>query len=241
MSEFPKEAFETIGCYVYRLIDPRNGKTFYVGKGQKNRVFDHIKGDLKFETDEDEISTKMQTIRDIHQEGKEVIHIIHRFGMTQSEALEVEAALIDVYDNSLTNIQSGYNPDRGIMNAEDLIRIFEVPEYEEPEGIDYIIIKTKNSTIEINGSLYEATRRAWKLKLDTANQYPYVISTIDGIVKEVYKVDRWYLSDINDPKSRIQFDGVVAPNNIRTLFINKKIPAKYRQKGSAYPALYKKK
>ena len=30
--------------YVYRLIDPRNGTTFYVGRGQGNRVFSHAAG-----------------------------------------------------------------------------------------------------------------------------------------------------------------------------------------------------
>jgi len=32
----------TMKFYVYRLIDPRSGVTFYVGKGQGNRVFTHI-------------------------------------------------------------------------------------------------------------------------------------------------------------------------------------------------------
>ena len=32
---------EKIGNYVYRLIDPRNGETFYVGKGKGNRIFSH--------------------------------------------------------------------------------------------------------------------------------------------------------------------------------------------------------
>lgn len=44
LQEFPSEVFDKLGYYVYRLIDPRNGDTFYVGKGQRNRVFDHIKG-----------------------------------------------------------------------------------------------------------------------------------------------------------------------------------------------------
>ena len=30
---------------VYRLIDPRNGETFYVGRGKGNRVFSHIRAD----------------------------------------------------------------------------------------------------------------------------------------------------------------------------------------------------
>jgi len=36
---FSEEVIEKIGHYVYRLIDPRNGNTFYVGRGQGNRVF----------------------------------------------------------------------------------------------------------------------------------------------------------------------------------------------------------
>ena len=41
---FPQEVVEALRHYVYRLIDPRNGETFYVGKGQGQRVFDHVSG-----------------------------------------------------------------------------------------------------------------------------------------------------------------------------------------------------
>ena len=43
---FPNEIHEALGYYVYRLIDPRNGQTFYVGKGKGNRVFSHAKQQL---------------------------------------------------------------------------------------------------------------------------------------------------------------------------------------------------
>jgi hypothetical protein len=33
--------------YVYRLIDPRNGETFYVGVGRGKRVLDHVRGTLQ--------------------------------------------------------------------------------------------------------------------------------------------------------------------------------------------------
>ncbi|WP_250481199.1 hypothetical protein [Caballeronia sp. GAOx1] len=36
---------------MYRLIDPRNGETFYVGKGKENRVFQHIRAEKDFEDD----------------------------------------------------------------------------------------------------------------------------------------------------------------------------------------------
>ena len=38
----PIEVQEELGNYVYRLIDPRNGETFYVGKGKGNRIYAHI-------------------------------------------------------------------------------------------------------------------------------------------------------------------------------------------------------
>jgi hypothetical protein len=42
MECFSAYACEKLGSYVYRLLDPRTGKTFYIGKGVNNRVFDHI-------------------------------------------------------------------------------------------------------------------------------------------------------------------------------------------------------
>lgn len=32
---FPPEVADILKWYVYRLIDPRNGETFYVGKGRE--------------------------------------------------------------------------------------------------------------------------------------------------------------------------------------------------------------
>ena len=39
INEFSNEVISKLNYYVYRLIDPRNGQTFYVGKGKGNRVF----------------------------------------------------------------------------------------------------------------------------------------------------------------------------------------------------------
>jgi hypothetical protein len=245
MNKFPKESFDTLGYYVYRLIDPCNGKTFYIGKGKENRVFDHVNDELRFsnsvdnnEFTEDEVSAKIKTIRDIHHAGLNVIHIIHRYELTEKEAMEVEAALIDDYSVGITNIQSGYNADRGIIETQTLINKLSADEFVEPNEHDYVIIKTKLNTIETNGSLYEATRRAWHLSLDKVKTYPYVLSTINGVVEEVYEVDNWYESE---EMNRVEFNGHVAPDHVRNLFIHKKLPACYREKGMASPALYKKK
>ena len=42
--QFPVKLADEVKYYVYRLIDPRNGQTFYVGKGKRNRVFMHAQG-----------------------------------------------------------------------------------------------------------------------------------------------------------------------------------------------------
>jgi len=39
--------------YFYRLIDPRNGSTFYVGRGQGDRIFAHAAGQQKASDPED--------------------------------------------------------------------------------------------------------------------------------------------------------------------------------------------
>ena len=38
INEFPTEVISELKYYVYRLIDPRNGETFYVGKGKGNEL-----------------------------------------------------------------------------------------------------------------------------------------------------------------------------------------------------------
>jgi uncharacterized protein len=45
VGSFPAGVALQLKTYVYRLIDPRNGETFYVGKGRGNRVFSHIRAE----------------------------------------------------------------------------------------------------------------------------------------------------------------------------------------------------
>ena len=86
-SMFSTDVISKIDNYVYRLIDPRDFQTFYVGRGVGNRAFQHAKDELKhFEDDEDELTTKLKQIREIRLSGKEVICVIHRFGLTREQA-----------------------------------------------------------------------------------------------------------------------------------------------------------
>src|SRR6056297_87345 len=120
LNEFPSEVIDKIGYYVYRLIDPRNGETFYVGKGKGNRVFQHMKGaiDLK---GTDSISEKLNTIYEILNAGLDVIHVIHRHGMDEKIAFEVEAAVIDSYPNTTNIVGGAGSNDFGPMNALEIV------------------------------------------------------------------------------------------------------------------------
>ena len=60
VKEFSKEAIDNLKYYVYKLIDPRDGKVFYIGKGKGNRVFSHINLSLRYESRDEEISDKMK-------------------------------------------------------------------------------------------------------------------------------------------------------------------------------------
>lgn len=255
MKSFSPEVCKQIKYYVYRLIDPRNGQTFYVGKGKDNRVFAHVNDALKNyegksyidkDSAEDDTSAKIQTIRDIKNEGLDVIHVIHRYGMTNDEAFEVESALMDAYPG-LTNIQGGHNNDRGITNVISLQQKYSLEIYEEKSNFKYILIKVKESRVKelqneksLNweDSVYETVRASWKINPNNANKYSYVLGSVDGIVRGVYKVreNGWKLASNG---VRYEFDKDDNPDdNIVKHFINKRIPDKYTKRGAANPVQY---
>ena len=123
---FSKAITERLQYYVYRLIDPRNGETFYVGKGTGNRVFAHAKEELHEGVDE--LTEKLKRIREIRLDGFEVAHVIHRHGMDENTAIEVEAALIDAYPEA-TNLVAGRGADdRGLMHSRQIIERYEAEE-----------------------------------------------------------------------------------------------------------------
>ena len=233
--EFTPEVCKQLGYYVYRLVDPRNGQTFYVGKGKDNRVFQHAKCALKEENDE---NLKYKKIREIKDSGLEVIHIIQKYGLSERDAFVIESVLIDVYsiDIELANKIKGFNstePQNALTLQRDLSAVEFTDSLENPK---YMIIKIKDLILTQREDRYDCTRRAWRLNINEAKKYPYVLSVTNSIVKEVYEVDKW--QPCQERNGRFEFIGKVAEKEIRDLFIDKKIPEKYRKKGQASPVLY---
>lgn len=247
MNKFTKKVIQQLKSYVYELIDPRTGQAFYVGKGTGNRIFDHIEeakkscntDNVSNEEDNefnDEVSLKIKQIREILNLRLNVICIIVRWGLEEDTALEVEAALIDTIPG-LTNIQNGHNSDRGITDVVSLKTNLSATVYSEPD-FNYMIIKTTQKQIDAcNGSIYDATRYCWRVNINNANNCDYVFSVVQGVVRAVYEKPIW--TRVTSIPTRCEFKAKEASNSIRNKYVGKRIPDKYRVKGSANPVLYK--
>ena len=106
--------------YVYGLIDPRNNKIFYIGKGTANRVFQHVAESDKNPESE---KAKLQTIKSIEESQKEVKHILINWGLSEAEAFASEASLINLLNyistDNLTNIVAGHHSG-GCLSVEEI-------------------------------------------------------------------------------------------------------------------------
>ncbi len=236
IKKFNNEVIEELGYYVYKLIDPRNGNVFYVGKGKGNRIFNHVnevlsKDDL--EEWQDDESEKIATIREIKGEGLEVIHLIHRHHLDEKTALEVEAALIDAY-SGLTNVSLGVNSYYGVASVEQIVRRYgleKIDKFNEEDRL--LLIKIRKETVNMfNGSIEEAVCKWWKLSEKNIKEVKQIAAVIDGIIRKVYMVEDY---EYNNDKKRWGFK---VKEILNSQYLNKRIPDKYRVKGVSCPTLY---
>jgi hypothetical protein len=244
IDSFPPEVIEKLGFYVYRLIDPRTGETFYVGKGKNNRVFQHARAAGKIEgngSEDDDITNKLKQIREILQAGLDVGHVIHRHGMDEATAFQVEAALMDAYPG-IHNIASGADSgDYGSMHATEIINKYRA----EPAEFRHksILINVARGLAK-GYDLYDATCFAWKIGVKKAQLAEVILPVAKGIIKGACVNAKWrpatsenFPGKPNEP-DRMAFDGDEAPEEIRRLYVGKRIPESYQQQGAANPIRY---
>lgn len=183
---FSSSIQEKLDRYVYRLVDPRTDNTFYVGKGIGNRMFQHDQA----ATNAGQSNGTIERIREIEADGKQVVHAVHRHGLTEEQALEVEAALIDAYGlENLTNVVPGIDSERGNMTVDEIKSLYE-PETAE---IDEPAILIKVNRLWYRGipedELYAITRGYWNCRPNNRRIKPrYALSINDGIVRQVYEI-----------------------------------------------------
>lgn len=244
---FANEVSEKLGWYVYRLIDPRNGQTFYVGKGRGNRIFAHVRGvaaeiidtDRDAEVDEDSESLKIQTIREIRKANLAPLHVIHRHGLSEDVAFEVEGALIDAYPG-LTNMVGGHgNGERGCRHVEQIVRLYRAEPMIPYEDLILIYV---GKALDEGRDVFEAVQAAWRMSKKEAEKRRLVLAYDGGIIQGAFRPTQWLsATKANFPQlphdidGRIGFYGVPA-DDVWQLYVGKRAPP--RKRGTQTPFTY---
>jgi hypothetical protein len=238
---FSPKACERLGHYVYLLIDPRDERVFYVGKGRGNRCFSHLK-------DEGE-SEKVEMIRALRKLGFEPRIEILKYGLTEAEALLVESTAIDLLDiEKLTNRVRGFGSRHGSRgSASEIAATLDA----KPADITHpcLLININrmyrpNMTVH---DLYDATRSAWKLG-PKREKIEFALSVYGGVVREVYEISGWApggstmkVRDADgraDSRSdRFEFVGQIADDAVRDRYLGRSV-AHYFKPGAQNPIMY---
>ena len=219
---FNQKATEGLRYYVYCLVDPRDNKIFYIGKGKNQRVFDHVLGAVE----SDPKSEKIAQIKDILAEGLNVKHYVLRHNLEEKIALEMEALLIDLlnypdfnFEQGLKTIQGGkYSSLYGIKTVEEINLMYDCPdiEFSPEDNLLFININTTYNSCKEN--IYEAVKGYWKLSLRRLHKNPpTVVAHYHGIVRAVYTNTEWLK---NEGDSKVWFKGEV---DDKSPFLNKSV------------------
>ena len=245
MKMFSERARKQLKFYVYLYIDPRDGEVFYVGKGTGNRCFHHLK-DVRE-------SDKAARIAEIRKAGLEPCIEVLKYGLSEQQALLVEATAIDLLEvDNLTNGVRGHGSRVGSRaGVEQLMATLSA----SPVRID-----AKHSAVLINitkthrygmsaAELYDVTRSAWVVSLASAERARYAMALYRGVVREVYAIAAWLPdgstlrvddADRNrdtEPKRRYEFVGTIADDDVRRKYIDRNVSA-YFPRGAANPIKY---
>ena len=247
MRKFKPGVAERLKHYVYRLVDPRDGSTFYVGKGTGDRVFDHVNG----MPDHEEESAKHERIVAIRLAGLQPIHVIHRHGIEdEATAHVVEAAVMDSFPG-LTNVVAGHGTrEFGLADADQLNQRYaeeEIPveatkptpkpsvethssATEIPLDAPVVTIKiTRAKLVERMSDVYETVRRRWRMgasRLSMLNSTPHhVLAILERKCIAVYSVERGgWKPDPNlvNGKQRYYFTGEPANEEVQAKYVGKR-------------------
>ncbi|WP_290699374.1 hypothetical protein [Lacinutrix sp.] len=243
---FDTKTIEHLKYYVYLLIDPITDEPFYVGKGLGNRVFYHVNNPLQI----DIVNSKHEEIKRIKSEGNQVKHLIVRHGLTESNALEIESALIDTFKfipkfehYVRGNIQGGVNSiEKGLMTVNEVIRLYNAEPLNEIEE-NCVIININKTYDRGSGenAIYQATKEIWDITEYRRNRIEFVLSEYKGLIVEVFKVESWYSKERGYNKGAKKygktylgygFEGTIAEQNIKEKYINKTI-SPFKKRGFA--------
>ena len=196
MEDFGKlgpQVHRALEYYVYLYKDPDTGAPFYVGKGVGDRILAHH--GVEGECDKGRI---LDMLRD---RGVKPKLVVVRHGMTESEALAVEAVLIEhIGLENLTNKVAGHKTGthgrmtlaqiRSRYSAEK-VEVFDIPALLFRINKSFRYTMTGDEATEVDQlELYEATRGTWKIGAER-NKVRFAMAVYDNVVQEIYEIISW--------------------------------------------------
>lgn len=188
---------EALGSYVYSLIDPREEpglqSHFYIGKGKGDRVFAHLSQDLSGST---EMRNKYERIEAIRRSGVEPTFAIIAHGLTEKDALRLEAQLIAVMDG-MTNLAGGHYGQDYWLNGQQIEQRYgqPIPEDDLPGPTLFVSLNGKKEDglppytdiAEDENELRRRTLGDWNVR-NNAGRIEYVVGCFRGLARCVYRV-----------------------------------------------------
>lgn len=194
---FPPELHSRLKHYVYVYLDSKTGNPFYVGRGKGNRAFSHL-------TDPSE-SKKCQKISKILASGREPLIDLLCYGLTDRQAGLVEAAAIDLIGRPplLNSIAGDSTMGNQRISTKEFIRFGSAKPITVREKAILIRINRLYRSGMPKPELYDSTRGIWRLGL-RRYKAKYAFAVYQGVVLEVYKIDRWLPSGFSKYLSRTQ-------------------------------------
>ncbi len=253
MKKFSESVIKQLKHYVYGLKDPAYPNTyFYIGKGEKNRVFDHLELNAG-----DEPSLKLQKIQEIRRNGRKPTFDIIRGGIGNKRiAFAIEAALIDALGgvDGLTNQVRGHGVGKdctdigwGLMSERKVREKFQGEPFNPRPDERFIGFKVNQrwTPDQSEDELRENTKNRWRIgkRREAAD---YVLAVSFGIIREVYRIDKtfgengWESFQVNREGRPLKvkrwgFEG--GPDPLMKHYINRTVDH-YKQATGQNPAFY---
>lgn len=212
--DLPLEAAERLGpYYVYALVDPTDGSVFYVGKGSKQRLLAHGR-EADLTVAERASSGKVRRIRSIRDAGYEPRVDVVRHGLDETQALLVEAALIDCLDG-LTNVVEGHGADQGRKPLSEYVMRYGAPPVaaDAPPVVLIRVGRWRDMVEEMepgvwrqgNGywpgisleELIDSARGWWKINPTSIQRrgIRHAIAVYDGVTRVLMEIGSWTQRD----------------------------------------------
>jgi uncharacterized protein len=185
-SMIPTDVARKLGYYVYILVNPLDGRVFYVGKGRNKRALAHLQDTGK--------SRKTAILRQIKYAGKAAQIEILAYGVkTADTALRIEAAVIDVLGlPALTNEVRGWRSSRfGRLPLSEVAALYRRKRVTVREPAILIRINELYRGGMNEMELYDATRGIWKVG-PLRERAKYAFAVFEGVIREVYEISHAY-------------------------------------------------